>query len=145
MGDGKLKNHLIQRINSSELRKKVTVVGNIPYVKMNKEYENADVLVFCSLRESSGTVILEAMKNALPIIALNRFGAALILDNDNSWKITGNSLEELKKSFTEAIVECCEHPMVMRKKGQQAFLDAYSLTWSKKVSFYQQLYESILK
>lgn len=144
IGDGPLRKHIEDRVKSEKLNGKVTVVGSVPYTAMNEEYKDADVMIFCSLRESSGTVILEAMKNALPTIALNKFGAALILNENNSWMICGNTYDELQKSFLDALIECCDYPNKIREKGDEAFADAHRLTWKSKVKTYRQIYTDLL-
>lgn len=145
VGDGELRKHIEERALSTNLNGKVKVIGSVPYTMMNSEYSEANALVFCSLRESSGTVILEAMKNGLPIISLNRFGASLILDNQNAWLVNGEDIEAYKQTLYDSLIECIQNPTVTVEKGRYAFKKAQELTWTKKVERYKEIYHCIMK
>jgi len=45
-------------------------MGKLSYEKMQEMYNKADVFVFPSLRETTGTVIVEAMAHSLPVICI---------------------------------------------------------------------------
>lgn len=107
VGEGPLYSKLQSRIKKSKiLSKRIKMVGKVPYEKMYQYYCNADYLVMPSLRETTGSVILEAMENGIPVITVNKFGAKNLLDTSNSIVYDYNELsprEALKKSIVEAI------------------------------------------
>lgn len=70
-GDGPEKKEMERQILNKGLSKRVILKGKLPYCKMNEAYQSADIFLFPSLRESGGTVLIEAMANALPIVSLN--------------------------------------------------------------------------
>ena len=57
----------------------VHCMGSIPYMEMEKEYAGADVFIMPSIRETTGTVLLEAMSKGIPVITINKFGGATLL------------------------------------------------------------------
>lgn len=57
----------------------VHCMGSIPYMEMEKEYADADVFIMPSIRETTGTVLLEAMSKGIPVITINKFGGATLL------------------------------------------------------------------
>ena len=85
VGDGPLYSHLKNRINASKiLKKRVSMLGRVPHMEMDRLYKASDLFVMPSLRETTGTVILEALENGIPVITANLFGARTILDNSRN-------------------------------------------------------------
>ena len=62
VGDGPELEHLRKRCKDNlNLSEHVHCMGSIPYMEMEKEYADADVFIMPSIRETTGTVLLEAM------------------------------------------------------------------------------------
>ena len=75
VGGGSELNKLMNRCrNSQKLSSHVKFTGMLPFTEMEKEYQNADVFIMPSLRETTGSVLLEAMSKGLPVVTINRFG-----------------------------------------------------------------------
>ena len=70
-GEGNQKKELQDRIHQLALENIVSLKGFIPYTEMSNVYEKADIFVLPSLRESGGSVLIEAMAHGLPIVSLN--------------------------------------------------------------------------
>lgn len=144
VGGGPLLEELRKRCESPRLRDKVQVIGAVQYTRMMEEYKWADVLIFPSLRESSGTVILEAMTQAIPIITVNRFGGAVILDENCAWFFDGKDLDAYKGNLRNAILECINHPEKIKEKGKCAKETVATQTWEEKVKHYTEIYEGLI-
>jgi glycosyltransferase involved in cell wall biosynthesis len=52
----------------------VELLGRVPWQEMRSLYDSADVFLFTSLRDSSGSQFLEALGRGLPAVALNHHG-----------------------------------------------------------------------
>lgn len=74
VGDGPELEHLRKRGKEDlNLSEHVHCMGSIPYMEMEKEYAGADVFIMPSIRETTGTVLLEAMSKVFrlsPLISL---------------------------------------------------------------------------
>lgn len=74
IGDGPELEHLRKRCKEDlNLSEHVHCMGSIPYMEMEKEYAGANVFIMPSIRETTGTVLLEAMSKVfrlLPLISL---------------------------------------------------------------------------
>lgn len=80
VGDGPELVHLRKRCKDNlNLSEHVHCMGSIPYMEMEKEYAGADVFIMPSIRETTGTVLLEAMSKGIPVITINKFGGATLL------------------------------------------------------------------
>lgn len=90
MGDGpeleRLRNCCSQ---NSNLSKHVDFLGAIPYTNIGGEYLKANAFIMPSIRETTGTVLLEAISKGLHVISLRKFGAATILDDNSAWLLMG--------------------------------------------------------
>jgi len=75
VGDGPELEHLRKRCKDDlNLSEHVHCMGSIPYMEMEKEYAGANVFIMPSIRETTGTVLLEAMSKGIPVITINKFG-----------------------------------------------------------------------
>lgn len=143
LGTGPNMDRYKQRLESSSIKNHVVLKGHVPYEQMGEEYRQADVLIFPSLRESSGAVLIEAMAKGLPIITINKFGGATILDNETGWLYDGDTKEAYLENLKNAIVECIQHPEEVKRKGEKAKKQAEKLTWEEKVEEYQAIYNRL--
>lgn len=144
VGGGPLFERLKKRCEASHLKEKVQVVGAVKYTQMIEEYKWADVLIFPSLRESSGTVILEAMTQAVPIITVNRFGGAVILDEDCAWFFEGQDFDTYRANLRSVILECINYPEKVKEKGKHANKVVATQTWEEKVKHYTEIYRELI-
>ena len=136
---------LKQRINKSQnLKKHIILLDKVPYAQMQNEYSNASALILPSIRETTGTVVLEAMANGLPVISLDKFGAYIIGDDTTSFFISGKSREGYINSLKSILISCIENPSKTKEKGLNARLKAEKFTYEEKIKTYNSIYESLI-
>ncbi len=80
-GKGSLENSLKQQINTLNLTDKVILKGYVNNDKIPEILAKSDVFLSCSLQESFGVAIIEAMAMKLPVIATATEGAKEIISN----------------------------------------------------------------
>lgn len=145
VGDGPELEHLRRRcVENQNLSKHVNCMGAIPYVKMEKEYTSADVFIMPSIRETTGTVLLEAMSKGIPVITINKFGGATLFDENTGWLYEGNTKEEYIENLKKAILECITSPDEVVRRGKNARMKAEKYTWQEKNKKYQEIYLKLL-
>lgn len=127
------------------LQKHVTFVGRIPFTEMKKEYDKANVLLMPSIRETTGSVLLEAMSNGLPIIAMDKFGSGLLVNDSIGWTFGGKTKADYFKSFADAMMECINSPEIVRLKGANMIKESDKYTWLKKVEHFENIYNKLLR
>lgn len=143
VGDGPERQALEESCHALGLSNRVHFTGGIPYSEMEKEYENADVLVFPSLREATGTVILEAMARGIPVVTMNKFGGATILDDDCGWLCAGTDKASYIESLKRAMTACIQNPAEVVRRGENARMKARQYTWELKNQYYRSLYSKL--
>lgn len=126
------------------LQKHVTFVGRIPFTKMKEEYDKANVFLMPSIRETTGSVLLEAMSNGLPIIAMDRFGSGILLHDDIGWTFGGTTKQDFIDSFAKVMSECIDNPEEVRCKGMNMLKESEKYTWAVKVGHFEQKYKELL-
>lgn len=129
----------------SRLTKRVIFRGAIPHSDMAEEYKKADVLIMPSIRETTGSVLLEAMSKGLPVITINKFGGATIIDDESGWLYSGKCKKQYINSLRDSIVDCIMHPDEVSRRGHNARKKACEYTWDKKMLYYQNIYNKLLK
>lgn len=145
VGDGPEMKKLQKRCHKYGLDQTVVFTGKIPFTQMALEYERAQVFVMPSIRETTGTVLLEAAVNNLPSIVLNRFGGPVLFDETSGYFLEGNSRKEYIDALKNSMIFCMEHPEDVVQKAQNARKVAQTYTWSHKLEVYNGVYQGLVE
>lgn len=145
VGDGPERSVLEKKACALGLHDKVHFVGNIPYKEMQGFYRKADVFVFPSLRETTGTVLFEAMSNGLPIIAFDQNGAKLLVDEFCGYLVRIDCpLPQILEEFAAAIVDIIDQPEKQKQLGRNAYEKITShYLWERKCELFFERYQSM--
>ena len=101
-------------------------IPSIPHASLNQYYSSGSVLVFPSLVEGFGLVLLEAMACGIPVITTpNTAGPDIITDGIEGFIVPIRDVEALK----EKVEWCYRHPQELAEMGQAARRKAEQLTW----------------
>lgn len=133
-GNGPESSALKKYVAEKHLESIVYFKGAVSYEEMQKSYENADIFAFPSLRETTGTVLFEAMVNKLAIITFNQNGGKLLLQNGCGVLVdVYDELEKVKECFAEELTKLIENYAYRKKIAESAFekLEA-NYTWEQK-------------
>ncbi len=112
-------------------------VGLVPYDRLEKSYQYADIFVLTSLSEGMPSVILEAMACALPVIASNVGGNnEIVHDGVNGYLIEGDDIATLAARLTQLISES----ELRRRLGAAGRQIALQYDWHTIMKKYNRLY-----
>lgn len=116
---------------------------SVPHSALNDYYSSANVLVFPSLVEGFGLVLLEAMACGIPIIATPHTAAPdIITDGVEGFIIPIRD----RIALMDKLEWCYRHPQELAEMGQAARRKAEQLTWKryrqKLASLVQSLVDS---
>jgi alpha-maltose-1-phosphate synthase len=115
--------------------------SSVPHASLNQYYSDANVLVFPSLVEGFGLVLLEAMACGIPIITTtNTGGPDIITDGVEGFIVPIRDVEALK----EKIEWCYDHPKELAEMGRAARRKAEQLTWGQYRQKLSQRVQEIL-
>ena len=133
-GDGDDRALIEKQIADSGIGKKVKLMGNRPLNQIAEAYQQADVFVLPSLRETSGNVLLEAMAYAGPIVAFDTSFCRLLKEVDCGVFInTEQALDNIKEDYCKAIVTLGQDKELAKQMGLNGYKYVNSkLTWDEK-------------
>ena len=141
LGDGPERKRLEKQIASNiNLSKRVHLLGKVPHTQIGKYYENSSFFVMPSLRETTGSVILESLARGVPVITVRAYGAKNLLNNTNSvmYSVGNNPVFDLKNALIYAI----EHVNDFNRNRIQE--QAKRFLFEEKVKEYLKIYKEIL-
>lgn len=115
----------------------IRYVGTVPYDKLERSYQYADIFVLTSLSEGMPSVILEAMACGLPIVASDVGGNnEIVNEGDNGFLIRGDDIELL----AERLAELVNNGELRRRMGERSRQLALRYDWSSIMGQYDVLF-----
>lgn len=144
-GDGPQLGHWQERVAAAGLQAQITFLGRIDYARMAEHYQAADIFVFPSLREASGTALLEAMSFGLPAIALDLHGARTLLADGCGILVPVDDSAQMINAFRDAIVTLCRDHALRQTLGKAARQKiAAGYRWEQRGEQMNELYAQVL-
>ena len=133
-GDGDDRALIERQIEDSGIEKNVKLMGNRPLNQIAEAYQQADIFVLPSLRETSGNVLLEAMAYAVPIVAFDTSFCKLLKEVECGIFVdTEQALEGIKEDYCKAIVMLGQDKKMAKQMGLNGYKYVNSkLTWDEK-------------
>lgn len=119
---------------------KVNVLGQIPFTQVAEEYRKADIMLFCSLRDTSGTQIMEAMAYGVPLIVLNISGAINLVPESCAIKIDPVTAEQTVQDIANAVTLFQTNPKLRNEKALNAYNHAMNSKWERRIAYFTSEY-----
>ena len=94
-----------------------------------QHYQWADVFAFTSLRDTSGTGLLESLAAGTPIVGLNHQGARDIMSEDCAMTIPVENPRQVIAALQAALVQLSTDRVMLRKLSAGALLRAQKYHW----------------
>ena len=85
------------------LEDKINLLPEIPRKQLMSEMAGCDVLLFPSMRDGGGTVVIEAMSVGKPVVCLDIGGPGMHITENCGWKVTPGSPEETVARLAEGL------------------------------------------
>ena len=115
VGDGPERPRLEADARRHGLHDHVTFIGKIPQEKLFGLYESHDLLLFPSLHDSGGFVVLEALSHGMPVVCLDLGGPRDMVTPDLGIvvKTAGRNTAQVAKDMSYKICRLLESPQRM--------------------------------
>jgi glycosyltransferase involved in cell wall biosynthesis len=136
VGDGPERNRLEQETASLALRNWVEFIPRLPQAKLFELYDTHDLLLFPSLHDSGGFVVLEALSHGLPVVCLDLGGPSEIVTANSGVVVntSGQNTEQLAISMAAGISQLLEAPEKMAKLSTGAIARAQEFILSARIA-----------
>lgn len=120
MGDGRFRKSAEALARELGLQDRIEFRGQVTRTEMLAAYASYDALLFPSLHDTGGFVLLEAMATALPVICLACAGPALAVPEGCGLPVPLGSRRGVIAGLAAAIRQYAEDPELRRTHGAQA-------------------------
>lgn len=144
VGDGPLARELPGWLKDLGLEDRVDWWGQVPWLEVKRAYMENDVLLFTSLRDTSGAQFLEAMAHGMPVIALDHHGAHDWIPDNAGIKVPVTNPKETVAGLAAAIDRLWREPELREQMGNAAYEYAKKQTWENRVREIAGLYEQYM-
>jgi 1,2-diacylglycerol 3-alpha-glucosyltransferase len=116
-GEGPAEASLHKLAKTLKIEKNIKFIGYLDrYTELNSCYQSADIFVFASKSETQGLVLLEAMAQGTPVVAIAELGtASILIEGQGALIAKENTLE-----FSEKVNQLLIYPEQRFELGKQA-------------------------
>jgi glycosyltransferase involved in cell wall biosynthesis len=106
-----------------------------PQSQLPSYYQNSDVFIFPSLRDSGGMVVLEALAFGVPVLCTDLGGPGLIVNQSCGRAIAagGRTRQELARAFSDALLDVICEPGLRVALSRTARLRATRFSFERLV------------
>ncbi len=116
-----------------------------PYRDSLVHYQWADAFAFTSLRDTSGTGLLESLAMGAPIIGLDHQGSADIMTDESAIRVSIRNPATSIKEFSEAIVRLAQDPDLLKRLSDGARTRAEKFVWDHRQGAIDEAYQNLAK
>jgi glycosyltransferase involved in cell wall biosynthesis len=116
-------------------------IDRLPQAELFALYRSHDVLLFPSLHDSSGNVLMEALSFAMPIICLDLGGPADIVTEQCGRMVQTGALDEagVIQHLADAVASLATDPALFARLSAGALVRSNELDWSAQATHIKRL------
>lgn len=141
-GGGSLLSELQTMCDKLKISEDVTFFGTIPNAEVSRAINTMDVFVNCSITESFGVALVEAMACEVPVVATNTEGFREVVEDH----VTGIILKDREpETMADAIISLLNNKNMAKvygENGRKRVLELYD--WNNNVVVMEELYKSLI-
>src|SRR6185295_11827506 len=119
--------------------------GDVPHEEALEQFRWADVFAFTSLRDTTGTVVLEAIGAGKPVVCLDHQGAGEVVTPQCGIKIPVTNRRDVHRRLADAIARLQKNRSLCQTLGQGAKRRAAEYLWSLQARRIAETYNRILE
>ena len=133
VGDGPARKTLERLAAELGLKDDLRWEAWLPHEQLHERYYQHDLLLFPSLRDSGGMVVLEALAHGLPVVCTDRGGPGVIVNNRCGRVIqtSGRSRDEVIAALSDVLYELSHDRVLLRKMTRAARSRAWEFDFHK--------------
>lgn len=144
-GDGPRAKDWEEEVQSLGLGGKVEFLGRVPWEGMLGLFRRVHAFLFTSLRDSSGSVVLEAMAFGLPVIVPDHQGVGTFVPEDAGIKVPITTPQATVEAIAQAIERLAQNSGLRHRLALGAWRFAQEERWNRRAERMLRLYERLLE
>lgn len=145
LGDGPQEVHLHDWIKELNLEGKVDWRGRVPWDEVQQAFEEHEVFLFTSLRDSFGSQLLEAMGKGLAIVTLDHQGAHDFVPDEAGFRVPVTTPASTSDALAQSLNRLYENPQKLRGMSEAGLEFARQHDWNIKAAQMTKMYEDVVK
>ena len=138
-GDGEKREEIKNLIKKLRLGKYVFMLGSVSPVQVQKLYNSSDVFILSSNSESFGTVVIEAMATATPVVATDIPAVRNIIKDE----VNGLLVKQNPHDMALAIYNLCGNSSLRKSIVKNALIEVKKYNWEEVSNEYEKVYRNI--
>ena len=145
-GEGPQKTRLEGTARNLGIQDSVRFLGHLPQEECAPLLKASTALVFPSLLDCGGAVVLEAMAASKPVVAVDWGGPKDYVTKETGILVEPGSREQLIRDFTAAMIQLIENPdrtEAMGRAGRKRVEELFD--WRKKAEAIERIFQEILE
>lgn len=144
VGSGSKMKEMRNMIGDLDLEDCVILEGRVSHDRMRDVFQQADVFAFPSLRDTSGTIVMEAMAMEIPTVCFDHQGSALMVNDECGIKVKRGGVNTMVCEWADQIEKLLGQPELCRKMGRASRKRVIAeYDWVVRVEKTIHCYESI--
>lgn len=124
---------------------RVRFLGRVPAERMEALFGEADAFVFTSLRDSLGSVTLEALWRGTPLVTLDHQGQKAIIPDDAAVKVPVGDLPATVSALAAAIRRLAAEPAALDTLAARGHAFATTLLWERRAADMARVFAEVLE
>lgn len=145
LGTGPLKRRWQRLARRVGVERHITWAGFLPHDEAVRQCEWADLFVFTSLRDTTGTVVLEALSAGLPVVCLDHQGVHDVVNAQCGIKVPVTSPAEVVTRLADALACLARDRGRLETLSQGARQRAVECSWSRQGTAMAAIYQRTLE
>lgn len=98
----------------------IKFISKVEHSKMKDFYDEFDVLINCSLRDSGCFVVMEAMSRGLPVIVVDTGGPKVNTTSNSAVKIKPAHMQQMVDQISDALIDLGTNKLKRERMGKAA-------------------------
>ena len=144
LGDGSIRSRWQKQAKQLGVDQNVEWLGWMPRDQAVAQLGWADVFAFTSLRDTTGTVMLEALQAGLPIVTLNHQGAADVVNESCGIKVPVENPKQVASDLASALKRLYEDNELRLELSRGAQERAKDYDFEVQAQRWKSVYEQVL-
>lgn len=145
VGDGPVEAEFRHWLAAADRVHRVGIRGRVPWNAVLNAYDDADVFILTSLRDTVGIQLLEAMAHSLPVITLNHQGAADLVPDEAGIKVLVTWPSATRRDIATAIGRLAASADLRAAMGAAAHRRALEFVLSRRVCDVEAVYARAIR
>lgn len=145
LGRGSLEKRWRRQAEKAGVADRIKWFGWLPHCQAIEKYGWADAFVFSSLRDTTGTVVVEALAAGLPVICFDHQGVRDVVTENCGLKIPVTTPNAAVDRMAEAISRLARDTDLRRRLANGAVARAKEYLWSKHEQPLFDLYSTVIE